>query len=143
MTATTSPSSALRAPGTGVLAAGGLVLSAIVIFLGNYNVRPGENGGTSDGIFTGVLCAIVAALLFGVVVPRVRGRQGAAVALGVVTVLSLAVFWAGITPILAAAALAVAGPVSSPGARTTIVRWVVVAATVLVVVWTVVNAHLW
>ena len=143
MTATTTRTSALRAPATGVLAAVGLVLAAIVIFLGNYNVQPGENGGTSDAIVTAVLCVIVAAVLFGLVVPRFKGREGAVLVLGILTVLSIAVFWSGITPILAAAALAVAGPVESPRARTTVVRWLVLAATLLVVVWSLVSAHLW
>ena len=141
MTATTTTPTT-RTPGTAVLAATGAVLSAVVILVGNYNVPAGENGGLADGITTAVLCAVVGGLLFGLVVPRLRGSERTVLVLGIVTVLSLAVFWSGVTPLLAAAALAVAGPVAAPRVSTTIVRWVVVAATVLVVVWTVANGHL-
>jgi hypothetical protein len=141
MTATTTTTTT-RTPGTAVLAATGAVLSAVVIIAGNYNVAPGENGGLSEGISTAVLCAVAGALLFGLVVPRWRGSERTVLVLGVVTVLSLAVFWAGVTPLLAAAALAVAGPVPGPRQSTSVTRWVVVAATVLVVAWTLANAHL-
>jgi hypothetical protein len=142
MTATTTTPTT-RIPATRVLAATGALLSAVVVLAGNYNVRPGENGGLEEGISTAVLCALVGAVLFGLVVPRLRGSQRTVLVLGVVTVLSLAVFWAGVTPLLAAAALAVAGPVAASRRSTTVVCWVVVAATLLVVVWTLANAHLW
>src|SRR5690242_20214062 len=119
MTATTTTPTT-RIPSTWVLAATGAVLSAVVILVGNYNVPAGENGGLADGITTAVLCAVAGALLFGLVVPRLRGSERTVLVLGVVTVLSVAVFWSGVTPLLAAAALAVAGPVAAPRRSTTV-----------------------
>jgi hypothetical protein len=97
------------------VAVGGLVLAAIIILLGNTNLEPGENGGTGPAIVTGVICLVLAAALFGLVVPRARNTDRTALILGVVALLTLVVFWSGVTPVLAAAAVAVARRAPAPG----------------------------
>ena len=42
----------LTAPALGVI---GLALSLVIVFAGNYDVKPGENGGTGAGIATGLI----------------------------------------------------------------------------------------
>src|SRR5690348_18237624 len=85
----------------------GFVLAMVIIVAGNYNVPKGENGGTGPAISTAVLSALLAAALFGWVIPRIRRPERATLILGIVCVLSLAAFWSGITPVLAAATVAV------------------------------------
>ena len=97
------------------LAIGGLVLAAIIIVVGNINLEPGENGGTGPAIVTAVICLVLAAALFGFVVPRARNTDRAALILGIVALLSFVVFWSGVTPVLAAAAVAVARRSPAPG----------------------------
>jgi hypothetical protein len=138
MTTTTATS---RTPKPAVLAAIGAVLAAIVIFAGNYNVQPGENGGVGPAIVTAVICVVVAALLFGLVVPRFEGSERTVIVLGVLTVLSMAAFWSGVTPLLAAATLAVAAPITGRRWPVGVTRVVVVVATVLVVAWTLATSH--
>lgn len=140
---TSTVASAGRAPamGTAKLAAAGVVLAAVVIFAGNYHVAKGENGGTKEGLSTAVICALVAAVLFGLV-PRLRHRASATLVLGVLTFLSLAVFWSGVTPILAAATLAVSDGQERVTRRTTVVRGVAIVAAALTVVVTLAQSHL-
>jgi hypothetical protein len=84
------------------------VLAAIIILVGNTNLEPGENGGTGPAVITAVICLVLAAVLFLFVVPRARNTDRTALILGVAALLSIAVFWSGATPVLAAAAVAVA-----------------------------------
>lgn len=142
MTSTTASTQATQRRTITTLAASGIVLSAIVIFAGNYNVPKGENGGPSEGLFTAILCAVIAAVLFGLVVPRVRNYERAGIVLGVLMVLSLVVFWSGVTPILGAAAFALSLRELTAARSATVVRWVSLVATALVVVWTLLNSHL-
>jgi hypothetical protein len=127
---------------TATFAWSGIVLSAITIFAGNYDVQPGENGGVGPAIITGVGCAVVAAVLFLLVVPRVRDADRAALVLGILTVLSIAIFWSGLTPILGAATLAVAAKSPVQLRRTTVFRWLAIAATALTTIGTLVQSHL-
>jgi hypothetical protein len=129
-------------PSTPGLAAIGVGLSAVVIIAGNYHVPAGENGGTGPGIATGIFCAVAATVLFALVVPRVRKVDRAALILGIMTVLSLAIFWSGLTPILAAATLAAANKTQTPHRRTTVIRWIAIAASAATVLWTLANSHL-
>lgn len=124
------------------IAAAGVALAGIVIFAGNYDVTKGENGGTGPAVVTSVLCLALAAALFALVLPRVRNEPRAVIVLGVLTVLSLAVFWSGVTPVLAAAtwAVAVRQPALPRGAA--VMRWVAVAVAVLALAWTLANSHL-
>jgi hypothetical protein len=142
MTSTSAAASISRTNRTTMLAGLGVALSAITIVVGNYNVPDGENGGVSQGISTGVFSAIVAAVLFGLVVPRIRKADRATLILGIVTVLSIAVFWSGLTPILAAATVAAADRTEVASRRTTVMRWMAIAVAVLTVVFTVATGHL-
>ena len=118
---TTTASDARPSNLTSLLAPIGVVVAGLIIFAGNYDVRKGDNGGTGPAIVTAIICVVLAAVLFGVVVPRARNTARTALILGIVGVVSVVVFWSGITPILAAAAVAVAPPDTQPG------RWVKVA----------------
>jgi hypothetical protein len=97
------------------VAIGGLVLAAIIILVGNTNLEPGENGGTGPAIVTSVICLVLAAALFVFVVPRARNTDRTALILGGAALLTIVVFWSGVTPVLAAAAVAVARRAPAPG----------------------------
>jgi hypothetical protein len=84
----------------------GLSVALGIVVLGNVNVHPGENGGTGPGIFTGVLCALVTVGLFVGLLPRLQRTERAAIVLAGLAVVSVAVFWSGLPPVLAAAAAA-------------------------------------
>lgn len=142
MSSTTASSVINRPYKTTTFALIGVVLAAIVIFVGNYNVPKGENGGASEGLSTAVLCAVIAAVLFGLVVPRARNADRAALVLGVLTVLSVVVFWSGVTPILAASTLAVARRQPTAARTTVVMQWLAIVAAGLTVIWTLVNGHL-
>jgi hypothetical protein len=87
-------------------AVAGLVVAAVIIFAGNYRVEKGENGGLGPAIITAVGCLIVTAVIYALVLPRTQRPDRTAVILGVLAVLSLVVFWSGMTPVLAAGAFA-------------------------------------
>jgi hypothetical protein len=127
---------------TAVLAATGLAVAAVVIVAGNWDVQPGENGGTGPAIGTAAFCLVVAGILFGLVVPRTRRPGRTALVLGIVAVLSLVAFWSGVTPVIAAATLAVPTDPTAPDRRVTIGRALGVAATVLVVAYSLATSHL-
>lgn len=142
MTATIATRRSTAAAKPAVWAATGLALAGIVIVAGNYHVSKGENGGTGPAISTAVLCAVLAGALFGIVVPRVRRLERTTLILGIISVISLVIFWSGVTPIIAAAA----GAVSSRGAEATKAtktgQVLGVAASLLAVGWTLANSHL-
>lgn len=142
MTSTTAPASSAVAGKRAGVAAAGLALAGVVIFAGNYNVPKGENGGTGPAIVTAALCAVIAVVLSTLVIPRMRNHARAEMILGILSVLSLAVFWSGITPVLAAATWTIADGNAQPSRRTATIRWVSAAAAVLAVAWTLANSHL-
>ena len=119
----------------------GIVAAAVVIVLGNYNVQPGENGGVDAGISTAVMCAIAAALIFGLVLPRVHTGHRAAVVFGVLTILTVPIFWSGVTPILAAATWG-ANDARPAGRGVVVLRWVALGLAALTVVVAVATSHL-
>jgi hypothetical protein len=140
---TTAVSAPVRPrPSTAVCTGVGLALAAIVIVAGNYHVAAGENGGTGPGIETGVLCLLLAGLLFGFVVPRARRLERTTLILGILAVLSLAVFWSGITPVLAAASYAVAARGADLGKKAAVGQALGLGAALLAVGWTLANSHL-
>ena len=118
MTTNTSTVSPTR-PLAQTTAIAGIAVAGLIIFAGNYNVRKGENGGLGPAIITAAGCLLVTAVLYGVVLPRVRRSDRTAIILGTLAVLSLPVFWSGVTPVLAGAALATdaSNADSSRGAR--------------------------
>ena len=95
----------IAAPTVGLVA---LAVALVIVFAGNYHVPSGDNGGTGPGIVTGIICVLLAAGLFGYVVPRAKNVQRTALVLGVLGVVSILAFWSGVTPVFAGAALAVA-----------------------------------
>lgn len=123
-------------------AAIGLTLAAVVIVAGNYHVAPGENGGTGPAIFTAILCVLLTAAVFGVVVPRVRRLERSTLVLGILAVVSLAAFWSGITPVLATSAFAVAARGSDLDRKAAIGQAMAAGAALLAVGWTLANSHL-
>ncbi len=127
---------------TAGLAAAGLAVAAVVIVAGNWDVQPGENGGTGPALATAAFCLVVAGILVGIVVPRTRRPGRTALVLGILAVLSLVAFWSGVTPVIAAAAVAVPTDPRTPDRRVTIGRALGVAATVLVLAWSLATSHL-
>lgn len=85
-----------------------MILGGFVIFAGNTDLKKGDNGGLGPAIFSAVVVLVAAALLWFVVLPRVTNENRTVVIAWVLAILSIAVFWLGITPLLAAAAVALA-----------------------------------
>ena len=88
--------------GIGVAAA---VLTAIALAAANFvGTEPGESGGGAEYAVTLGFSLLVAAALFGWVIPRTDrpGRTGLVVAL--IALLSLAAFWSGLPLVLGPAA---------------------------------------
>lgn len=140
MTATTSD---VRSPSlVGALAPIGLVVAGIIIFAGNYDVRKGDSGGTRAAIATAVICVVLAAALFGYVVPRARNTNRTALILGIVGFVSLLAFWSGVTPVLAAAAVAVAPPATGPNRAAKVAQGVAVAGAVAALAVTLAQSRL-
>lgn len=122
-------------------AAAGLVGAAVIIAAGNVGVdhAAGEDGGLSEALFTGAVCLVAAAFLFGVLLPRLRNRSRTAIVLAVLSVLSVLVFWSGLPAVLGAAAAA-AG--RGPSQKLRPAGWVGIAAATLAVLWSVVGLFL-
>lgn len=141
MTATTSAPTR-PTPKTPALAAAGLALAIVVVIAGNYHVAKGENGGTGPAISTAILCAVVTAAMFGLLVPRARRFERTTLILGIFSVLSLVVFWSGITPVLAATTFAVAARGTALGKKAAAGQALAAAAGLLALGWTLANSHL-
>jgi hypothetical protein len=107
--------------------AAGLVLALVVVVGGNTNLSDGESGGLWPGITTGIGCAVLAAVLYWLVRDRWQGSARATLALGIVTVLTLAVFWSGAPLVLAAATWAAADGTPA-GSRSVVAARVLAAA---------------
>jgi hypothetical protein len=131
---TTSPVAAL--------AAAGMVVAGVIIFAGNYNVRKGDSGGTGAAIGTAIICVVLAVALFGFVVPRARNTNRTAFILGLIGFVSIVAFWSGVTPVLAAAAVAVAPPAAQPDRRAKVAQGLAVAAALVALVVTLAQSHL-
>lgn len=138
----TSTSISPSRPVAQTAAVAGTAIAGLIIFAGNYHIARGENGGLGPAIITAVGCLLVTAVLYGVVLPRTRRSNRGAVILGILAVLSLAVFWSGVTPVLAGAALAMSAntPVTSRGAR--IAQAAGGVATILALAVTLATSHL-
>lgn len=94
----------------------GAVVAAGLSAVANFGAAPGENGGTAEWLITLGIIAVATGLVFGAVLPRVlraadAGRADgrrvgrAALILGVLTLLSILVFYLGLPPVFAAAAV--------------------------------------
>ena len=102
---------------------------------------PGENGGPGPAVVTAILCTVLSAGRFGVLARRGRPTQRAAGVLGVVAVLSLPVFWSGITPVLAAANLAVTSGSEGLGKAAATTRILAVIAALAAIAVTAAGSH--
>lgn len=89
-----------------LIAASGLVAAELAILAGNVNVPSGEKGGLVPAIVTSAVCLALGVALFGGVVSR-RPGPGAALTLGILSLLSVAAFWSGVPLVLGSAAFAV------------------------------------
>lgn len=124
------------------LATIGVVAAGIIILFGNAALKKGDNGGLGPAVGTAAIVVILTAALFGFVVPRVQNRRRTVMILGIITVVSIVAFWSGVTPVLAAAAVAAAPP-SEPRERSVKVwQGIAVAAALLTVVFTVAQSRL-
>lgn len=128
-------------PSTQAAGVTGLAIAGIVIFAGNYHLAHGENGGLVPAIITAAGCLLLAALLYGAVLPRTRASNRAAVVLGILAVVSLPAFWSGVTPILASTALAAtSSSTASRAAR--IAQGAALLAAILALTATLTSSHL-
>jgi hypothetical protein len=124
-----------------VLFAGGIVLGGLVILAGNANVKAGENGGLGPALFSAVVLVALAAVLWYVVLPRVQHVDRTVIVLSAVGVLTFAVFWLGVTPLLAAAAFAASGKGERLGTPAVVLRALAVVAAVATLVLSVAQSH--
>jgi hypothetical protein len=123
------------------LFAGGILLGGLVIFAGNANVKSGENGGLGPAVFSAVVLVVLAAVLWYVVMPRVQHVDRTVVILSVVGVLSFGVFWLGVTPLLAAAAVAASAKAERLGTPAVVLRALAIVVALATVVLTVAQSH--
>ena len=124
------------------LAAVGVVVGGLIILFGNADVKKGENGGLGPAIVTAAIVVVLAAVLWGFVLPRVQNHGRAAIILGIVGVVSIVAFWSGVTPVLAAAAVAAAPLNERHGRGVRIAQGLAAVAAVLALVVTVAQSHL-
>jgi len=120
----------------------GLLLAIVVVAAGNYNIPKGENGGTGPAIFTAILCIALTAVMFGLVVPRVGRIERTTLFLGILSLVSLVVFWSGITPVLASATFAATARGVDLGKRAAVGQALAVGAGLLAVGGTLAQSHL-
>jgi hypothetical protein len=113
---------------------GSFAAAAVIIVLGNTDLQKGENGGTVGLLVSLAICAAAAGLLYGRVLPHTARPARTARIIGVVTVVSVPVFWTGLPIVLGAAA--VLGGRGSGGSTSTrvVVALAGVAATATFVV---------
>lgn len=125
-----------------VLGGAAFVLAILIVVAANWDVRKGENGGTGPALVTAIICLLLAAALFGFVVPRASNVERTTLILGIVAFVSIAVFWSGITPVLAAASVATAARLSAPSRKALIAQVLGVVATVAALAITLAQTHL-
>lgn len=89
--------------------AGGLTAAIAVAAMAcaNFIGASGEDAGVGPFLVTSAIALVVAAAMFGWLVPRYRDGAAAkaALAIAVLAVITLAVFWSGIPQVLAPAAI--------------------------------------
>ena len=125
-----------------VLGTAGFALGILIVVAANYHVQKGENGGTGPALTTAIICLVLAVALFGYVVPRAKNVERTTLILGVVAFVSLAAFWSGVTPVLAAATIAAAARLSAPTRKATVGQALAVVATVAALAITLAQSHL-
>jgi hypothetical protein len=97
---------------------------------GNLTSQAGEEGGTGPFLLGAAAAVALAALLFGLVVPRAHGAPRTALVLAVLAVVSLVAVWAGLPFVFgfAAIAVALAGERSAPAKIALVLAGLAIAA---------------
>ena len=131
MTAVRARAASLRPAGWPGFAGVGLALAGLIIVVGNVDVPKGQQGGTGPAIFTAVLCVLVTAVLYTVLLRLDHRGTRTMLVLGIANILSVAAFWSGVTPVLAAATLWFAQSSDLRGRAVTTARGLAVAATLI------------
>ena len=81
------------------------VLAACALAFANFTGGSDANGGAAEYAVTLGVCAVVAAVLFGRVLPRTEQPGKVALWCAVLAVLFLAAFWSGLSIVLGAGAM--------------------------------------
>jgi hypothetical protein len=143
LTDTTAPATSSRSVlSTPALLAIGVVLGGLVIFAGNWDVKKGENGGTGPAIVSAVILVGLTAVLYFVVLPRVKNVDRSVIILSAIAIVTIVAFWLGVTPILAAAAVAAGAKATSLSRAALVLQGIAVVAAVLTVIVTLAQSHL-
>ena len=124
------------------MAAVGLALALVIIFAANVNVGKDDSGGTGPALVTAIGCLVLTGVLFGIVLPRSRRSTLTAVILGAISIVTIAIFWSGATPVLAAASIAATMGTSETGRGTRAVQLPAAIATVAAVTITLAQSRL-
>lgn len=136
--ARTAPRAARR---SALIAAAGFLVAELAIVAGNVNVPDGEKGGLVPASVTSAACLLLCAgLVVGVV--RRRPGPGAALVLGILSLLSVAVFWSGIPLVLGFAALAVTSATDQRTGRVRAAQVLAIIGCVLALAANAVGSHL-
>jgi cell division protein FtsW (lipid II flippase) len=120
----------------------GLLLGGLVILAGNWDVEEGENGGTKEAWISAGIVVVIAAVIWFVVLPRIRNADRTATILSVLAILTILVFWLGATPVLAAGALVALARGSAPSTAAKALTVLAVVAALVTVVGTLVQSNL-
>jgi hypothetical protein len=143
LTGTTAPTSSSRSlPGTPALLAIGVALGGLVILAGNWDTKKGDNGGVGPAIFSAAVVVVLAAILYFVVLPRVQNVDRTVIILSAIAIVTIVVFWLGVTPILAAAAVAAGTKTSSLRKAAVVLQGIAVVVAAVTVVGTLVQSNL-
>jgi cell division protein FtsW (lipid II flippase) len=120
----------------------GLLLGGLVILAGNWDVAEDENGGTAEALISAGIVLVVAAILWFVVLPRIRNADRTTIILSVLAILTIVVFWLGVTPVLAAAAVVALGRSTAPSTAAKVLTGLAVVAALATVVVTLAQSNL-
>lgn len=85
-----------------------LVAAGVGLGFANLYTTEGENGSVSDLLTMLPIVAVLAAIVFLVVLPRTRADGPARIWFGVLSILSFPAFWSGLPMVLGVAAIAAA-----------------------------------
>ena len=122
--------------------AGGWVVAAIGTLIMNTGVEEGEQGGMNEWVITLVIVAVVAAVLY-LILKRVATSPTTALVLSIIALVTVLGFWLGVTPVFAAAAVALALPPGAsegegvPASRSGLATAALVVSALALVAWVV------
>jgi hypothetical protein len=92
----------------GPIAGAAAVAAAALANLGNLTSHKNEQGGFGDFVSVAAIALVLAVVLFAWALPRWQGSQRFPIVLGVLSVISLGAFWAGLPEVVAPAAIVAA-----------------------------------